>query len=179
MSNPKEMFEQKIIESLQEKLGLKNKLAVPKLEKIVINVGIGKARENPKFADFVKVSLTAITGQKPKVTTARKAISGFKVRQSEKVGMVVTLRGSRMYDFAHKLANIVLPRMRDFRGLKESGFDKDGNYTLGIAEQIIFPEISHENQEIIHGMSITIVTTAKDTNAGRLLLEALGFPFRK
>lgn len=179
MTQAKEKFYQKIIPDLAKKLNLKNKMAVPKLEKIVINVGIGKTRENPKFKELVQENLLSITGQKPKVTKAKKAISGFKIRQNDEVGLVVTLRGQYLYDFAYKLANIVLPRMRDFRGLSENGFDKDGNFTLAIREQAIFPEISHEKTEILHGMAITIVTTAKNTQEGRLLLESLGFPFSK
>lgn len=179
MPSAKEIFLKEITKELQAKLNLKNALAVPRIKKVVLNVGIGKSRENPKFAGAVKESLASITGQKPKVTIARQAISGFKVRANDEVGMVVTLRDSRMYDFIYRLANIVLPRLRDFRGLDEKCFDKDGNFTLGITEQIIFPEISHEKQEIIHGMSVTIVTTAKNTKEGRLLLESLGFPFKK
>lgn len=178
MTNAKEL-QKEIIANLRAKLDLKNDLALPSLAKVVINVGTGKLRENPKFSSTVKVSLMQITGQKPKTTKARKAVSGFKVRQADEIGMMVTLRGSRMYDFIYKLAHVVLPRMRDFRGLSEKGFDKNGNYTLGITEQLIFPEISHEKAEIPHGLSITIVTTAKNTKEGRLLLEALGFPFKK
>ncbi|MCL5407687.1 MAG: 50S ribosomal protein L5 [Patescibacteria group bacterium] len=179
MSKAQEIFKSKIISDLAAKLELKNKMAVPKLEKIVINVGIGKMRENPKFKDFVLESLKSIAGQKAKVTKAKKAIAGFKIRQNDEIGLVVTLRHGRMYDFAYKLANIVLPRMRDFRGLDEKDFDQAGNFTLALKEQVIFPEISHEKAEIIHGMSITFVTTAKDLKEGRMLLEALGFPFKK
>jgi len=179
MSKAKEMFTQKIIPDLEKNLNLKNKMAVPCLIKVVLNVGIGKNQENPKFKESVSANLAAITGQKPKVTRAKKAISGFKIRQNDEIGMVVTLRGGRMYDFTYKLANIVLPRMRDFRGLKKNGFDKNGNFTLAIREQTIFPEISHEKSEILHGMSITFVSSAKNNNEGKLLLEALGFPFEK
>lgn len=179
MPKAKEMFTQKIIPELTKNLNLKNKMAVPRLIKIVLNVGIGKLKENPKFKESVSANLAAITGQKPKITRAKKAISGFKVRQNDEVGLVVTLRGSRMYDFAEKLANIVLPRMRDFRGLPKNGFDKNGNFTLALSEQTIFPEISHEKAETPHGMSITFVSSAKNNNEGRLLLEALGFPFEK
>lgn len=156
-----------------------NKMALPKLEKIIINVGIGKTRENPQFKSFVEKSLAAITGQKPKVSRAKKAIAGFKVRQNDEIGVVVTLRGKRMTDFAYKLANIVLPRVRDFRGLNEKNFDQKGNFTLGIREQIVFGEISHEQAETLFGMSVTLVTTAKNLEEGRILLESLGFPFKK
>ncbi|KKQ18206.1 MAG: 50S ribosomal protein L5 [Berkelbacteria bacterium GW2011_GWA1_36_9] len=179
MSKAQEIFKSKIVPELAQKLELKNKMAVPDLEKIVINVGIGKTRENPKFKEIVTESLKSITGQKPKVTKAKKAISGFKIRQNDEIGLVVTLRKDRMYDFSYKLANIVLPRMRDFRGLDEKDFDRAGNFTLALREQVIFPEISHEKAETIFGMSITFVTTAKDIKEGRILLEALGFPFKK
>lgn len=179
MSKVKEEFVKNIVPDLMQKLNLKNKMAVPKLQKIVINVGIGKSRENPKFKEIAQSSLTSLTGQKPKITKARKAIAGFKIRQNDEIGLVVTLRGPRMYDFSYKLANIVLPRTRDFRGLKAKGFDKNGNFTLPFEEQIVFPEITHEKAEIMHGMSITFVTTAKNSQEGRILLETLGFPFEK
>lgn len=179
MSKAQEIFKSKIIPDLAKKLELKNTMAVPNLKKIVINVGIGKNRENPKFKEIVTENLKSITGQQPKVTKAKKAIAGFKIRQNDEIGLVVTLRKDRMYDFAYKLANIVLPRMRDFRGLDEKDFDKAGNFTLALREQVIFPEISHEKAETIHGMSITFVSTAKNLKEGRMLLEALGFPFQK
>ena len=163
---------------LKKDLGV-NILAVPKVTKVVINVGIGASKTNPKFDQITETTLLAVTGQKPKATRARQAISSFKIRQGEKIGKMVTLRGKRMADFLTKLANIVLPRMRDFRGLSLKGFDKKGNYNFGIPEQIIFPEISHEKAEILHGMSVSIVTTAKDPNEGRKLLETWGFPFEK
>lgn len=158
---------------------MKNNLATPRMVKVVVNVGTGQTKTNPKFAEIAGQTLSAITGQKPAYTLARQAIAGFKVRQGEKIGLVVTLRGRRMKDFIIKLAKIVLPRMRDFRGLKMQGFDRQGNYNLGIAEQIVFPEISHEQAEILHGMSISIKTTAKNPEQGRELLEAWGFPFEK
>lgn len=186
MSKVKENFEKVNMAALKEKLNLvkgvleyQNIMAVPKLQKIVVNVGIGKGQENPKFKESVQESLKSITGQNPKVTLAKKAIAGFKIRQNDEIGIVVTLRGPRMYDFVYKLANIVLPRMRDFRGLSDNGFDKSGNFTLALPEQLIFPEISHEKAEIVHGMSVTFVTTAKNSEVCRLLLESLGFPFNK
>lgn len=163
---------------LQEKMALKNALAVPHLKKVIVNVGIGQAKDNPKFKEIVLENLTAITGQRGKITKAKKAIAGFKIRLGDEVGLVVTLRGKRMDDFIYKLINVVLPRMRDFRGLDPKSFDKDGNFTLAIKEQIIFPEISHEKTEILHGLSIVISTTAKNPHDGQLLLEVLGFPFK-
>lgn len=179
MSRLKEIYNKKIISDLKKELGIKNSFAVPHLKKVVINVGIGQVKTNPKFAEIVTETLMAITGQKPAVRRAKKAISGFKTRQGDQVGLMVTLRKDRMYDFTDKLANIVLPRLRDFRGLNEKGFDQNGNYTLGIAEQIIFPEITHEKAETMHGMSITFNTTAKDSKEGYALMKALGFPFKK
>lgn len=163
---------------LKEKMNLKNSLAIPKIIKVTVNVGIGKTKENPKFKEEVIENLKVITSQKPKVTKARKAISGFKIREGDEVGLVVTLRGKRMNDFIYKLAHIVLPRMRDFRGLSPKNFDKNGNFTLGLTEQIVFPEISHEKAENLHGLSITISTTAGNPHDSQLLLEVLGFPFK-
>src|SRR3990167_1516046 len=148
-----------------------NPLAAPRLVKVVVNIGIGKMKTNPKFAEMAEKTLLIITGQKPAHRVARKAISGFKVRQGEKVGLVVTLRKKRMNDFITKLAKIVLPRMRDFRGLKMKGFDQQGNYTLALTEQIIFPEISHEQAEILHGMSVSMRTSAKNPEEGRKLSQ--------
>lgn len=158
---------------------IKNPLAVPRIVKVVVSSGIGQIKTNPKFEEIVAEGLALITGQKPAERRARKAISGFKIRQGDKVGMVVTLRGKRMEDFTRKLANIVLPRVRDFRGLNPQGFDKNGNYTIAITEQLFFPEITSEKSEVIFGMAITIVTTAKDNQEGQKLLEAWGFPFKK
>lgn len=172
-------FINKINQTLKEKLQIKNSMAIPKIAKVVINVGIGKTKENPKFKDIVEENLKSITGQKPKITKAKKAISGFKIRQGDNVGEVVTLRGKRMYDFIYKLANIVLPRVRDFRGLDEKGFDKSGNYNLAIKEQIFFPEIVHEKAEVLHGLLISITTTVKNKDEGKILLETFGFPFKK
>ncbi len=179
MSHLKEVFDKKLTNDLRNELELQNILDVPKLLKVVINVGTGQAKTNPKFMDVTKATLQAITGQIPVNRKAKTAISGFKIRQGDQVGLVVTLRGTRMYDFIDKLANIVLPRLRDFRGLSTKGFDRNGNYTLGLAEQTIFPEITHEKAETIHGMSITFVTTAVNLKEGQALIKALGFPFQK
>lgn len=179
MSTHKEDYNKKIRDGLKAELGIKNILDVPFLSKVVINIGTGQNKTNPKFIEVAQATLLAITGQKPAVRKAKKAIAGFKTRQGDQVGLMVTLRGKRMHDFTSKLANIVLPRLRDFRGLDMKGFDKDGNYTLGLSEQIIFPEITHEKSEVIHGMSITFVSTAKDSSEGHALMKALGFPFKK
>lgn len=168
-----------INQKLKDQLGIANSLAVPKIEKVVVNVGIGKNKANAGYSEAVEKSLTTLTGQKPVWRLSRKAIAGFKVRQGEKVGLQVTLRGQRMEDFVVRLANIVLPRMRDFRGLKLSSFDKNGNFTLGIAEHIVFPEISTEQAENLFGLSITMTTTAKNPQEGKALLEAWGLPFEK
>lgn len=172
------IFDEKAIKKLGERLNIANKMAVPRPIKVVINVGIGNLRDD-KNKEQVSENLASISGQKPKETKARESISGFKIRKNEAVGLMVTLRGRRMFDFLLKLANVVLPRLRDFRGLSEKSFDKNGNFTLGFSEQIVFPEISHEKAETLHGLSITIATTAKNTAEGRMLLEELGFPFKK
>jgi len=167
---------------LRTKLGIDQKvshLALPRIIKVVINVGVGKVKDNPAIVEKIEKSLVSITGQKPSPRLARKAISGFKIRQGEKIGLQVTLRGNRMKDFVVKLANIVLPRMRDFRGLKMKGFDQKGNYNLGIAEQLVFPEISHEKTEELFGLSATLVTSAENPQEGRALLKAWGLPFVK
>lgn len=173
------IFEAQIYEKLSKELDIKNKMAIPKIVKVVINVGIGQTKTNPKFIEAATNTLLAITGQKPAERKARKAVAGFKIRQGDKVGLMVTLRGKKMKDFIIKLANIVLPRMRDFRGLRLSGFDNKGNYNLGLTEQIIFSEISHEKADILHGLSISIVTNAKTSEKAKLLLEAWGLPFEK
>ncbi len=177
MSRLNKMYIEKIIPKFLEE-GFSNKLAVPKITKVIVHVGIGKARDNQKFVEMVKNNLTAITGQKPALTKTKKAISGFKVREGDIAGLIVTLRGEKMYDFLEKLANVTLPRLRDFRGLDEKSFGKSGNFNLGIKEHIIFPEISHE-QDAIHGLEITIVTTAKNSKDGQKLLVMLGFPFKE
>lgn len=179
MSRLKEIYNKKIIADLKNELGISNIFALPKLTKVVINIGTGQNKTNPKFSQAASETLAAIAGQKPAVRKAKKAIAGFKTREGDQVGLIVTLRGNKMYDFTDKLANIVLPRLRDFRGLDIKGFDKNGNYTLGISEQIIFPEITHEKAEIIHGLSISFVTTARDAKEGHALMKALGFPFKK
>ena len=168
-----------IYEKLSTDLKIKNKFATPKITKVVLNIGTGASKINPKFVQVASKTLESITGQKPAERMAKKAIAGFKIRAGEKVGLMVTLRGKRMNDFLAKLTNIVLPRTRDFRGLDIKGFDKQGNYTLAIPEQIVFSEITHEKAELLHGVAISIVTTAKDSVQGKYLLMAWGFPFKK
>lgn len=164
---------------LQKQLSIANSMAIPKVKKIVVNVGLGEALADRKVLEKVAQQLTIITGQKPAVTRAKVSISAFKLRAGEQIGMKVTLRGKRMYAFLEKLTRIVLPRVRDFRGIPIKGFDGSGNYNLGLREQIIFPEIEYANIDKIRGLEITIVTSATNDAAGRLLLEKLGMPFEK
>ncbi|AKM82697.1 TPA: 50S ribosomal protein L5 [Candidatus Berkelbacteria bacterium] len=177
MSRLKDMYLEKIVPQLQKEDKL-NKMAVPKVEKVVINVGIGKIRANEGLVNQIKKNIEAIAGQKPAVRKAKKAISGFKVREGDEVGLTVTLRGERMYDFMDKLANVTLPRVRDFRGLNPKSFDKKGGFTLGIREHIYFPEVAHSTENI-HGLEVTIVTTAKTPVEAQKLLKLLGFPFKE
>jgi large subunit ribosomal protein L5 len=154
-------------------------MEVPKIEKIVVNMGVGDAKENPKFLENAVEELSIITGQKPVITKARKAIAGFKIRAGMPIGTMVTLRGERMYHFLDRLLNIALPRVRDFRGVSPKAFDGRGNYTMGIKEQLIFPEINYDKVEKVRGMDIVIVTTAKTDEEGRELLTGFGVPFKK
>jgi len=154
-------------------------MEVPRLEKIVVNMGVGDAKENPKFLENAVEELSIITGQRPVITKARKAIAGFKIRTGMPIGAMVTLRGERMYHFFDRLLNIALPRVRDFRGVSPKAFDGRGNYTLGIKEQLIFPEINYDKVEKVRGMDIVIVTTAKTDEEGRELLKGFGVPFKK
>ena len=172
-----EKYRKEVVPKLQEKLGLENPMSVPRLEKIVVNMGIGIAEK-----DAVKThtdELGTITGQKPIVTRARKSISVFKLREGNPIGVKVTLRGDRMWDFLDRLCNIALPRQRDFRGVSADGFDGRGNYSLGLREQLIFPEIDYDKIDKVRGMSVTIVTTANTDEEGRRLLAHLGMPFQQ
>lgn len=178
MSN-KDTYNEVIVPQLMKDLGIKNKLALPKLKKVVINVGIGANKTNPKLTEMVMANLTAITGQKPVIRKARKAISGFKVRTGDEVGLMVTLRGQRMYDFVQKVAHVTLPRLRDFRGLDPKSFDQAGNLTLGFKEQLIFPEIINEKTEVVHGLEMTMIINSNNVENSTKLLVALGFPFKK
>jgi len=168
-----------IVPQLTEQLGLKNRMQVPRITKVTVNMGVGEAVADKKIMDNAVGDLTKITGQKPLVTKARKSVATFKIRTGLAIGAKVTLRGARMYEFLDRLINIAIPRIRDFRGLSPRSFDGQGNYSLGVKEQIIFPEIQYDQVDQIRGMDITITTTAVDDRQGRALLEAFNFPFRK
>ncbi len=163
---------------LMEEFGFTNPFQVPRLQKIVLNVGLGEAPKNPKLLDGVVEELTVISGQKPVVTRARKAISNFSLREGMPIGAMVTLRGARMYEFLDRLINVVIPRIRDFRGVPSRSFDGRGNYTLGVREQVVFPEIDYDKVERIHGMDITICTSAERDDEALALLREMGMPFR-
>ncbi|MFZ0773167.1 MAG: 50S ribosomal protein L5 [Candidatus Sulfotelmatobacter sp.] len=171
-------FEKEVAPALLKELELKNSMAVPRLNKIVVNMGMGEATQNSKILDPAVNELGQITGQKPIITKAKKSIAAFKVREGQAIGTMVTLRGDRMYEFFDRLVNIVLPRVRDFRGVSTKSFDGRGNYTLGLHDQLIFPEISYEKVDKMKGMNVTIVTTAANDNQARTLLKHLGMPFR-
>ena len=165
--------------ALQQELGLGNVMEVPRLEKIVLNCGVGRATQQQSLLDGAVADLTVITGQKPLVTRARKSIAGFKLREGNAIGAKVTLRGNRMWEFYDRLVSVAIPRIRDFRGMNPASFDGRGNYTFGVTEQLIFPEIDYDNIDSVRGMDISIVTTAATDDEGRALLRALGFPFRR
>ncbi len=175
----KDKYVSTVLPALRDKFELKNIMQVPKLEKIVLNMGVGKATQNPKLIEEAVKTLGAITGQKPVITRAKKAISNFKLRENQAIGAKVTLHGERMFEFLERLIHISLPRVRDFRGVSRKGFDGRGNYTLGIKEQIIFLEIDFDKVETILGMNITFVTSAPNDEQAFALLEGLGMPFRR
>ncbi len=175
----KRRYDEELRAALQEKLGLGNVMQVPRLEKIVVNMGVGRATQQPSLLEGAVEDLTAITGQKPLVTRARRSIAAFKLREGNAIGAKVTLRGDRMWEFLDRLISIAIPRVRDFRGLPPDAFDGRGNYTFGVDEQLIFPEIDYDKVDTVRGMDITIVTTARDNAGGRALLDAFGFPFRR
>jgi large subunit ribosomal protein L5 len=177
----KDKYKKEVIPAMKESFGFKNDLAVPKIFKVTINVGLPRAmtEKDAKYIDLVKDSLGKITGQKPVETLARQSISGFKIREGLVVGLMVTLRGQRAYDFLDKLINVALPRTRDFRGLSLKSVDRSGNLSLGIREHLVFPEIRAEDVQKIHGLQVTISTTAKNREMGIKLFELLGFPFRE
>lgn len=179
MNRLKEKYLNEVVPSLQNKYSYKSVMEVPKLEKIVINMGVGDATSNSKLIDAAVNDLAVIAGQKPVITRARKSIAGFKVREGQAIGCKVTLRGENMYNFLDKLVSIALPRVRDFRGVSEKSFDGRGNYTLGIKEQLIFSEIEYDNVIKVRGMDIVFVTTAKTNEEAYDLLKELGIPFRK
>jgi large subunit ribosomal protein L5 len=179
MNRLKEKYQKEIVSSLTEKFNYPSVMAVPKIEKIVVNMGIGDAVQNAKVLDKAVEELQAITGQKPVITKAKKSIAGFKLREGMPIGAKVTLRGERMYDFLDKLVSVSLPRVRDFRGVSKKAFDGRGNYTLGVREQLIFPEIDYDKVDKVRGMDIVIVTTAKTDEEARELLTQVGMPFQK
>jgi large subunit ribosomal protein L5 len=172
-------YDNELRAQIKETLGLGNIMEVPRFEKVVINMGVGKATQQPSLLEGAVRDLTTISGQKPLVTKARKSIAGFKVREGNNIGCKVTLRGDRMWEFLDRLISLAIPRIRDFRGLPPNGFDGRGNYTFGVTEQLIFPEIDYDKIDTTRGMDITIVTTARNNAEGRALLDAFGFPFKR
>jgi len=177
--NLKEIYQKKIIPELKKEFGYKNDMQVPKLDKVVLNVGLGKGLKDANFTENVESTLSRITGQKALQTKAKKSISNFKIRQGMIIGLKVTMRGKRMWDFVEKLIKITLPRVRDFRGLELKSLDKKGNLNIGIKENLAFPEIKADEIEKLHGLEIAVVTTAKSKAEGQSLLSALGFPFKE
>src|SRR5271163_1496301 len=178
MARLKELYQKKVVEALTKEFGYKNVMAVPKVEKIALNIGMGEATQNAKLMDGAVNEMTMIAGQKPVITKARKSIAAFKLREGMAIGCTVTLRGDRMYEFLDRLVNVSLPRVRDFRGVSSKSFDGRGNYTLGIKDQLIFPEIDYNKVDKLKGMNISITTTAKTDAEGLALLKHLGMPFR-
>ena len=175
----KARYREEVVPALMRELGLSNVMQAPGLEKVVINMGIGDSMKDARLLDAAVADLATITGQRPVVTKARKSVAGFKLREGQAIGAKVTLRGDRMWEFLDRLISIAIPRIRDFRGLNARAFDGNGNYTLGLTEQLIFPEIDYDKIDTTRGMDITIVTTATTDDQGRALLRALGFPFRR
>ena len=178
MNALKELYEKQVVPALTKKFEYKSTMQVPKLDKIVINIGLGDTRENPKALENAMKELAQITGQKPIVTKAKKSIAAFKIREGQDLGCKVTLRKDKMYDFAYKLFNVALPRVRDFRGVSPDSFDGRGNYSMGLKEQLIFPEIEYDKVDKLRGMDIIFVTTAKTDEEARELLRLLGMPFK-
>jgi large subunit ribosomal protein L5 len=179
MNRIKERYQKEIAPALMKELNLENVMQIPRIQKVVVNIGMGEAMDNPKTLDAAVSDLTQITGQKPVVTKARKSIANFKLREGRLIGVKVTLRGEKMWSFLDRLMNIVLPRVRDFRGISADAFDGRGNYTLGLREQLIFPEIEYDKIDKVRGMEITIVTNAPSDDQARVLLQMLGMPFKK
>jgi large subunit ribosomal protein L5 len=175
----REKFVKEVMPVLMKEFGIENPMACPKIEKVVVNMGVGEATQNAKVLDPAVNDLQAITGQKPVVTKAKKSIAQFKVREGQSIGAMVTLRGDRMYEFLDRLLNVALPRVRDFRGVNMKSFDGRGNYTLGLHDQLIFPEIDYSKVDKLKGMNVTIVTSAKNDDQARSLLKAMGMPFRQ
>jgi large subunit ribosomal protein L5 len=175
----KERYQNEVMPTLMKSLGMSNVMQVPRVQKMVINIGLGEALDNAKALDAAVGDLVQITGQRPVITKSRKSIANFKLREGLSIGAKVTLRGERMWAFLDRLMNVALPRVRDFRGISPNSFDGRGNYTLGLREQLVFPEIDYDNIDKVRGMEVTIVTTAENDDHGRQLLELLGMPFRK
>ena len=179
METLKEQYQKEVMPALMKKFGYKSVMQIPKLDKIVINIGLGDLKDNPKALENAMNDLQIITGQKPVITKAKKSIAAFKIREGANIGLKVTLRAGKMYDFAYKLFNVALPRVRDFRGVADNSFDGRGNYALGIKEQIIFPEIEYDKIDKIRGMDVIVVTTAKTDEEARELLTLFNMPFAK
>ncbi len=179
MNRMKDKYQSEVVPALVKSLNFDNVMQAPKVEKIVLNIGLGEALDNPKALEAASTDLQAITGQKPVITKARVSVANFKLREGRSIGSKVTLRGEKMWAFLDRLVNVVLPRVRDFRGISRDAFDGRGNYTLGLREQLIFPEIEYDKIDKIRGLEITIVTTAKSDDHAAALLEMLGMPFRK
>jgi large subunit ribosomal protein L5 len=179
MARLKERYQKEVAPAIAKEFGIENPMAVPRLSKIVLNMGMGEAVANAKILDTAAEELRAIAGQKPVITKAKKSIASFKLRQGMPIGVMVTLRGAQMYEFFDRLVSVALPRVRDFRGVSPKAFDGRGNYTIGIREQLIFPEIDFNKVDKLRGMNISIVTTARDDDQARALLKALGMPFRQ
>lgn len=179
MNRMQERYNQEIAPSLFKSFGYRNVMQVPRIQKVVVNIGLGEALDNPKALEAAVADLTQITGQKPVTTKARKSIANFKLREGRLIGTKVTLRGDRMWAFLDRLLNVALPRVRDFRGVSPNAFDGRGNYTLGLKDQLVFPEIEYDKIDKLRGMEITIVTTARDDNEARALLQLLGMPFTR
>jgi large subunit ribosomal protein L5 len=177
MTRLKEIYESEVVDGMMKKFGYKNRLAVPKIEKVVVNMGLGEAKENAKVIEHATNDMATITGQKPVVTKAKKSVSAFKLRAGMPIGCKVTLRADKMYNFVDRLINVSIPRVRDFRGISPDAFDGRGNYTLGLREQLIFPEISFDQIDKVRGMEVVIVTTAKTDEEARELLSLFGMPF--
>jgi large subunit ribosomal protein L5 len=179
MNRLKQIYTEEIAPAIFDELALENVMQIPKIQKVVVNIGVGEAIDNPKALDEAVRDLTTITGQRPVITKAKKSIANFKLREGRTIGTKVTLRGDRMWAFLDRLINVALPRVRDFRGISPDAFDGRGNYTLGLEEQLIFPEVNYDQVEKVRGMEITIVTTAENDDQARTLLTKIGMPFRK
>ncbi len=179
MARLQEKFQNELIGEIQKKLGMKNKMEVPRITKITLNMGVGEAVADKKVMEHARADMEKVSGQRPVTTLARKSVAGFKIRDGYPIGCKVTLRRERMYEFLDRLVSIAIPRIRDFRGLSPKSFDGRGNYSMGVTEQIIFPEVDYDTVDAIRGMDITITTTARNPEEGRALLEAFNFPFKK